>query len=506
MARFKSLIKCAAFVLAAILCVSGVLRILVPKNYTGEGQSPVPTYFGFYDLKKNTADILYLGSSHVYTSFSPQVLYDEYGITSYSLAMGNQNLTLSYYWLKEALRTQSPSAVVLECAFAFDRNHNPSNSIETYTQKSVNYMHWSLNRIGAIKALCETDPELYTLQSFIPNIRFHDRWKELHEEDFILGEIASREPFMGASKHFRHYCGVEDYQPYSIADGSRETEGEEMVPVMKEYLDRIVDLCRERNIRLILTFTPCVNTKLSMHVTMREYAKDHGVEFLDFNTEDMFREMDYEFSIDNSDVEHPNMWGAQKITRRFGKYLTKEGDHTGTFLQPHKDEQWENSRSCYEEALKDAELIHTDNIYEYLPALRDDRYSVFICARGQATSELDEELALKLHDLGLRTDLRDLNGESYFAVIDAGRVVEEERSKKELKSTGVIRNGMTFYEIISKGSVVDDLKYGRSSIVISGRECSVNRRGINIAVVDHESAEVIDKVCFHTGGNLKAER
>ena len=131
MARFKSLIKCAAFVLAAILCVSGVLRILVPKNYTGEGQSPVPTYFGFYDLKKNTADILYLGSSHVYTGFSPQVLYDEYGITSYSLAMGNQNLTLSYYWLKEALRTQSPSAVVLECAFAFDRNHNPSNSIET---------------------------------------------------------------------------------------------------------------------------------------------------------------------------------------------------------------------------------------------------------------------------------------------------------------------------------------------------------------------------------------
>lgn len=70
----------------------------------------------------------------------------------------------------------------------------------------------------------------------------------------------------------------------------------------------------------------------------------------------------------------------------------------------------------------------------------------------------------------------------------------------------LFREGKTFYKIDSKGSVADELTYGYSSIMIDDKECSVNGRGINIAVVDRKSATVIDKVCFHTGVKLKAER
>ena len=226
MTRIKSLIRCIAFVLAALFCIKGAIRILVPKNYTGEWLSPVPSYCGFYELKKDTVDVLFLGSSHTYASFCPQVLYDEYGITSYNMGMGNQNLILSYYWLKEALRTQSPSAVVVESVFAFNRCNNPSNSLESATQKSLNYMHWTRNRVDAIKAFCEIEPELYSWESFIPNLRYHDRWKELHEEDFTFGEIASRSQLMGYSGAFRYYCRIDDYEPYSITDETK-LQGEE---------------------------------------------------------------------------------------------------------------------------------------------------------------------------------------------------------------------------------------------------------------------------------------
>ena len=471
MTRFKSFIKCAAFVLAAVFCINSALSVLVPKNYTGEWQSPVTTYCGFYDLERDTADLLFLGSSHVFSSFCPQALYDEYGITSYNLSMGNQNLLMSYYWLMEALRTQSPSVVVVEGTFAFDRCGNPSNSIETST-------------------------------------------------------IRSRDRLMGFSGNFRYSGGIKEYQPYMAADGSaataggstetaegaaaaaggsQETAGEKMVPAMKEYLDRIAYTCRERNIRLILTLTPSLNTTRPMHIAMREYAKEQGLEFLDFNTEDMIREMGYEFEVDNEDKEHPNIWGAQKITHRLGEYLT--GEKTGgAALQPHRDEQWEKTRENYENAIKDAELVRTDDIYAYLSALRDERYSVLIAVKGEASEWDDDRIAGELADLGLDEDLRELNGDSYFAVIDAGEVREEESGTEEIRSTGVIRNGRTIYEIDSKGSAADELKYGYSSIRINDKECSVNGRGINIAVVLNENAAVIDKVCFHLGGKLKAER
>ena len=66
MKKIKKLIQLTSFVLLTVLCVSGVMSILLPKNYTGEWMSPVPTFRGFYDLEENTVDVLFLGSSHSY--------------------------------------------------------------------------------------------------------------------------------------------------------------------------------------------------------------------------------------------------------------------------------------------------------------------------------------------------------------------------------------------------------------------------------------------------------
>ena len=519
--RFRSLIKCTAFVLAAIFCIRCAVGIMVPKNYTREWLSPVPTYGGLYDLDKNTADVLFLGSSHTYAGFCPQVLYDEYGITSYNLGMGNQNLVLNYFWLKEALRTQSPSVVVLECIFAFERFHNPSNTSESACQKSLNYMHWTRNRIDAIRALCEIEPESYEWESFIPNIRYHDRWKELHEEDFTAGEIAKRSGLMGYTAAFRYYCNIEDYRPY---DPDREkTDAAEMVPAMKEWGERIADLCREKKIRLILTLTPSTDATLSKHAAIQAFANEQGVEFFDFNTAEVIEQMQYDFKTDNADEEHSSVWGAQKVTHRLGMYLTDPESSAGpaasanpadganseigasAVLQPHEDPQWENTRNYYEGKMRDAALMHIKDIYAYLPALADDRYSVFLSVRGDASSAADERIAEALQDLGLREDIRDLGGDSYFAVIDGGHVLLEERGSEEIYSTGSIRDGKTLFSIGSGGSTGDD-NGGFSSIMLDDAEYSVDKPGINFVVVSNESVSILDKVCFDTGMTLEASR
>ena len=62
----------------------------------------------------------------------------DYGITSYNLGCERQNLITSYYWLKEALRCQSPKAVVLDSYFLFQYEEKDSQNLsEPYVRKAL---------------------------------------------------------------------------------------------------------------------------------------------------------------------------------------------------------------------------------------------------------------------------------------------------------------------------------------------------------------------------------
>ena len=62
---------------------------------------------------EDSLDYLYLGSSYAYCDVDPAVIYDQTGLTGYVLAGPEQTLSQTYWYLREALETQSPSLVVL---------------------------------------------------------------------------------------------------------------------------------------------------------------------------------------------------------------------------------------------------------------------------------------------------------------------------------------------------------------------------------------------------------
>ena len=101
-------------------------------------------------------------------------------------------------------------------------------------------------------------------------------------------------------ERFRYYCNIEDYRPY---DPDREkADAAEMVPAMKEYMERIADLCREKKIRLILTLTPSTDATLSKHAAIQAFANEQGVEFFDFNTAEVIEQMQYDDALSTEDV------------------------------------------------------------------------------------------------------------------------------------------------------------------------------------------------------------
>lgn len=268
---------------------------------------------------------------------------------------------------------------------------------------------------------------------------------------------------------------IENYQPF---ERKSETAKTDMVPLMKEYLDKITQLCKKNGVSLILIKTPTTSEDMAKFYATKEYADKNKLTFLDYNEKTLYKKAGFCFSTDNCDSGHGNFQGAKKITKHIGKMLSEQYG-----LEKHTDEQWEETKQYYEELLKDCKLTHIINIDEYLQALKNKHYSIFISSKEENISSLKSSTRQKLMDLGMQ----EKEGSSYLAVFSNGKVFEQ-AGYNELKTNGTIEKKIVTYDIIRTNSL--------SSIVIDGVENSKNNRRINIVVYDNKTMKIIDSVSF----------
>lgn len=414
----KYIVKAAGFVLAALVCILSVNKMLMPKYFYNNTWPTTSTYLKFYEMEQDSIDVLFFGSSHAVSSFSPQELYQNYGIRSYNLGCEQQNLLLSYYWLKEALRFQKPKAVVLDTYMLFPYNSSePLNTAEATTRKAMDYMKWSKVKREAVRDICEIDENQSKMSYYFTNIRFHTRWKNLNEDDFTYSEMKQHENLKGFSALSWPYNNME-YSPFSMEDS---LDRADTVPVMQNYLDKIKELCQQEKIELILVKTPTTAANIYKYNTLKDYAAQNNLHYLDFNEKSLYEEIGFQFPLDNADAGHANLWGAVKMTEYLGRFLTEEAG-----IVPKEDRQWEKSMRYYDAVKKDAELKKETDIYRYLEALKEERYSIFIAVMDEASNSLNQELLQKLKELGLQNSLEGEYRSSYYAVIDRNKVIGEE--------------------------------------------------------------------------------
>lgn len=93
------------FLLVLAASLYFINEMLMPKYILKNSTWPTTSsYNQFYQMENDSIDVLFFGSSVAVNSFSPQEIYNEYGIRSYNLGSEQQSIFLSYFWLKEALR------------------------------------------------------------------------------------------------------------------------------------------------------------------------------------------------------------------------------------------------------------------------------------------------------------------------------------------------------------------------------------------------------------------
>ena len=494
MDRIKTVIKASILIICILAVVYTVDIILTPKYFYDDEWPTTATYLDFYDLERDSVDVLFMGSSHAGSFFNPQILYDTYNIVSYNLSSEQQSMLVTYYWLKEALRYQSPKVVVIDTHMMHrydDMVGDGLNSRESSVRKTIDFMHWSKVKMDAIRDITTLDPSQSEAGFYLPNIRYHSRWNEITENDIKYHSMAAHgwiKGFLAILKTDRNV----DYQPFSDGDSQ---EIEPFMDSMAVYLDRIRELCDSKGIKLILVNVPC-GESIERYNATKQYADEHGLDYYDFNEAALYDGIGY--SASSHGLGHANIWGAGKLTTFMGQLLASEYG-----VGPREDKSFDKTRLMYTNVIKDSELVNSADIYTYLDMLGDARYSLILSGKGEFKNCLDDEIYAKLEQLGFN-GIRDVPNDTYYLGIRSDGKTYEMDEADHIVYSGSLRNGYTVYKV-DEGRISDELKL--DTISIDDRNYGMESPGLQIIVYDDEKKKVIDSVLFDTtSDSLEAKR
>lgn len=344
--RFFKIISFCMVVILMVHCISDLFK---PKWLENRWQSS-KTNNSFYELEKNSTDVLFLGSSVIAAALDPFQLYEEYGISSYNLGVMQQPMIGTFFWMKEALKTQSPKLIVVEIKTA----GRVSDKDEADSRKSYEYMRWGKNKLQYALEYTNTNEQADIFEYLFPLSLYHTRWSELSRDDynFVLGEDKSYT--RGFATLTTRYENKETYKEYN---GIREDDKKQKDynETNTKYLRRIIDLAKENNIELLFVKTPDSAWNTYKHNYVVKITEKYKASFIDFNTKDKMKELDINFGRDGADSNHLNMDGAIKFTSYIGKYISEHYDFTEDSLgKKKKADMYNREMTNYKKVYEDA--------------------------------------------------------------------------------------------------------------------------------------------------------
>lgn len=301
----KNLIKDLIFITIFLFLLNICTNILVLKGNT-YGSDVI----SFYNQKKNSLDIVFFGSSHSYTTFSPDIIENATGLKSYNFATQQQPIYITYHYMLETLKTQKPKYFVLETKMlAVDDEF----ATEGVTRDAVDKMRTSINKINTINLSVKEKED--RVSYYLNIIKYHTRYNELTKTDIKTGLTQKGIDNKG-------FKNLESNNDITINNEKilEITEKENISNKNFKYLKKMIKLAKENNIELILVKSPCQLTEQDQkkYNWIEDYAKKNEIYYVNYNTQTEqlnLKRGDY------YDIGHLSYEGAKKVTLDFLKYL-----------------------------------------------------------------------------------------------------------------------------------------------------------------------------------------
>lgn len=307
-----NLVKAIVLIAFSLALVWFLQRLLMPKYQKGAIEG---SFTEEYYKEKVPHEVIFFGDCDVYANYSPIKMYTEYGISSYIRGNGEQYIWQSYYLLRDTLKYETPKVVVLAVhGLQFDKPR-----YEAYNRMTLDGMRWSKDKVDAINASMLKGE---TFASYVfPIFRYHERWNKLTASDFQ--NVFSKE----VTSHNGYYmrCDTLPYDNYPAkAPMFSKTFGSNAMG----YLDKIRLLCEEKGIKLVLVRAPVEQGWYPQwDKNMEKYAEQYGLTYLNFKA--VSKDIGIDLKTDTYDGGiHLNIFGAEKLSVYFGKYLMDNYDLT----------------------------------------------------------------------------------------------------------------------------------------------------------------------------------
>lgn len=312
-------------ILAIALCLMFVFlwllqALLVPKHMdeTKDGAMVAE----YYDNAGDNS-VVFIGDCEVYENFSPITLWEEYGIPSIIRGSPQQLIWQSYYMMEETLKYEKPDVFVfnvLSMKYDTPKSTGSQDQREAYNRMALDGMRWSKSKWDAINAsMTEEEKEKEAQWTYIfPILRYHDRWSQLTADDFKYWFKRDQVTDNG-------YLMQTGIKPMTTPHAEKPLVDYTLGETSYYYLDKMVQLCEENDVELVLIKAPTHSPVWwdEWDAQVEEYAKEHDLLYINFlNHEEV---IGIDWNTDTYDTGlHLNVYGAEKLSRYFGKILTEE--------------------------------------------------------------------------------------------------------------------------------------------------------------------------------------
>ncbi|MEI6577980.1 MAG: hypothetical protein WCN92_00800 [Eubacteriales bacterium] len=336
--NFFGLLRVVIFLTVFLLFFQAVSVIFIPKAGTNSSAWTKYTTKAYIGERQNSIDVLLIGNSNLYRGFSPVEVWKSYGIACCDAGKPSQTPEGAYDILRNSLQYQHPKVIVLETDLLLVKYVNLNfkkifnsetklvesgfsggiKKIDESIEKKMDYYIPKLTKTGYTGIIDRTESALETeINYYFPLLKYHYRWNSLRFKDFTNMKANWHFADKGfvVSTHKKAYKGIPDYMTANAKNSVAFKDS------TLNYLNKMNDLCRQNNIKLVLLSIPCANSwSISKHNSVAEFTKANKLDFVDLNMNEMNSGINW-LKDTNDGGTHLNIYGARKVSAKFGAYL-----------------------------------------------------------------------------------------------------------------------------------------------------------------------------------------
>lgn len=458
-----------------VICFASIFLILFyewTRVYSFKYGDGIYRIQAFYAQPDNTNDVIFVGSSNIFEDVNTGILWEDYGIASFDLGGSIQPVWNSYYYIKEALKTQSPKLIVMDVLGVLQTEEYSDNS------RIIKNTYGMCLSKDKLEAVCVSAPKEKWVDYLLEFPTYHTRYREISKSDFLphLG-MANWEAWKG--------FGINtETQIQTKPESFKTTDTADITSKVEKYLRKICELCKDNDTQLLFIKTPritCLEDTMKYN-RAAQIAGEYDVPYIDFNY--YYDEIDLDFTKDFADKNHLNYIGNVKFSKYLGEYLKGSYDLA--------DRRGMEGYESYDIMTKDCEMrTYNATVYDtyerkdFLDSLNREEYLIIVTACGDYRSAKNyEDINRQLQQYGIDLDIGN-SAQAWVVqnenVLEAGESWKYDNWHMELAP----------YKTIEIAADAD-----KPVVLFEGEQQTGADDGINVVVYDYVTETIVDAGTF----------